>query len=150
MSTMIEQNKDIIRRFLPELKNILPEAFAKRVKRIVNSILTRLRRNRGQSVVFCYAEGDLGNWEAFCPSFHLAIQGDSFNSVMAGLEKAIQCYLAKAMDMPLKDRSRLLRRRAPPSVWVPPLLRLIRAALTRRDDRLRHEFTLPAPWAAFA
>jgi hypothetical protein len=107
--------------------------------------MAKLRSNAGQRVILCYAEGCEDRWEAFCLDFDLAVQGQSFETVRVKLNDAIQTYLATVLTLPQADRKRLLSRRAPFSVWLTPFLHLLRAAFTRRDDRLRHEFTLPSP-----
>lgn len=112
--------------------------------------MAKLRNNAGRKVILCYAEGCDDNWEAFCLDFDLAVQGQSFEIVHQKLDDAVRVYLAGVAALPQADRKRLLKRRAPFSVWLPPFLHLLRTAFTRRDDRLRHEFTLPSPVAAMA
>jgi len=108
------------------------------------------RDHADQHVLLCYAEGCEGRWEAFCLNFDIAVQGVSFESVRDKLTEAVQLYLATVNELPAADRKRLLARRAPISVWLTPIYHLVKAALTRRDDRLRHEFTLPASGVAIA
>ena len=109
------------------------------------------RRRSEQPVIFCFAEGCLGRWEAACPNFDLAVQGDSFDSVRHKLQEAIEIYLEGVMALPDEaDRRRLLHRQAPWSVWLRPFWHLLRAALTGRDDRSRCDFTLPSPAHALA
>jgi hypothetical protein len=117
---------------------------------LIGACMSKLRGNSGQKVIFCYAEGCEGSWEAFCLDFDLAVQGQSFESVRLKLDDAIHVYLASIATLPQDDRRRLLNRRAPLSLWLTPFLHLLRAAFTRRDDRLRHEFTLPSPATAVA
>jgi len=105
-------------------------------------------RSSSQDVIICYAEGDAEQWEAFCLNFDLAVQGRTFPEVFAKLESAVEIFLEGVNDLPPADRKRLLRRRAPLSVWLGPLVRLLWSGLTRRDNRLRHEFTLPAKTAS--
>lgn len=108
--------------------------------------MAQLRRRSEQPVIFCYAEGCNDRWEAFCPAFDLAVQGDSFTAVQRKLEEAVSLYLQGVLALPDEaDRKRLLGRRAPLSVWASPFLHILRAAFTRRDDRLRHEFTMASP-----
>ena len=103
------------------------------------------RRHAEHRVIFCYAEGCVGQWEAFCLNYDLAVQGDSFECVRVKLDEAIGIYLEGVLALPEADRTRLLNRRAPMAAWASPFLHLLKAAFTRRDDRLRHEFTLPSP-----
>lgn len=102
------------------------------------------RRTSSQNVIICYAEGDKDRWEAFCLNFDLAVQGQSFQEVFGKLESAVEIFLEGVNDLPAADRKRLLNRRAPLSVWLGPLVRLLWSGFTRHDNRLRHEFTLPA------
>jgi predicted RNase H-like HicB family nuclease len=99
---------------------------------------------------FCVAEGYEGKWEAFCLNFDLAVQGDSFDSVRSNLGEAIELFLETVRDLPEADRKRLLSRRAPLSQWLYPVWHLVKASLTSRDDRPRHDFTLPRPTNAAA
>ena len=112
--------------------------------------MAKVRNNPGQKVILCYAEGYEGKWEGFCLDFDLAVQGSSFDGVRLKLEDAIKVYLDSVVTLSPEDQKRMLNRRAPLSVWLAPFLHLLRAAFTRRDDRLRHEFTLPSPVAAMA
>jgi hypothetical protein len=105
-------------------------------------------RNSFQNVIICYAEGNGDNWEAFCLSFDLAVQGRNFPEVFAKLNSAVEIFLEGVKDLPVADQKRLLSRRAPSSAWLGPFVRLLVSAITRRDNRLRHEFTLPARTAA--
>jgi len=110
----------------------------------------RIRRRDDRRVIFCYAEGCDDQWEAFCLSFDLAVQGESFEAVMAKLNDAIGLFLETIRDLPQADRKRLLKRRAPVFQWLYPVWHILKASLRKRDDRLRHDFTLPLPANAVA
>ena len=59
------------------------------------------------------AHGRVGEWEAFCVDFDLAVQGRSFEEVSRLLTEAVSAYVATAMEQPEPVRSQLLRRRVP-------------------------------------
>jgi hypothetical protein len=113
-------------------------------------LMNPLRNRTEHRVIFCMAEGCDDKWEAFCLNFDLAVQGDSFEVVMAKLREAIELFLETIHDLPEADRKRLLNRRAPVSQWLYPVWHIIKASLRKRDDRLRHDFTLPLPANAVA
>jgi hypothetical protein len=110
----------------------------------------KLKRNADHQVVLCYAEGCDDVWEAFCPDFDLAVQGRSFQDVYNKLEDAIDIYLQGVLALPEIDQKRLLNRKAPIPVWASLLVRMIMTALVRHDNKLRHEYTLPARGLASA
>jgi len=114
---------------------------------LLGTLMSRFAPGRKRAVIFCYAEGRDGDWEGFCLNFDLAVQGTSFDDVHTKISEAIEIYLEGVKALPKEDWARMLDRRAPLSVWLGPFLHLLATALTRRDDRLRHEFTLPTPLA---
>ena len=61
----------------------------------------------------CCVERGQGKWEAFCIDFDLAVQGDPFEEVYQSLNIAIADYVERVRELPIPDRDRLLRRRAP-------------------------------------
>ena len=87
--------------------------------------MNRVQHRSDQRVIFCYAEGYEGEWEAFCLNFDLAVQGDSFDSVRLKLDDAIRLFLETIHDLPEADRKRLLNRRAPLSQWLYPLWHIV-------------------------
>jgi len=114
---------------------------------LLGALMNRFAPGRKHTVIFCYAEGRDSDWEAFCLNFDLAVQGASFDDVRAKLNEAIEIYLEGVRALPKEEWARMVNRRAPLSMWLGPFLHLLTTALTRRDDRLRHEFTLPSPLA---
>jgi hypothetical protein len=95
-------------------------------------------------VLRCYAERRQGIWEAFCIDFDLAVQGHSFEEVYQSLNRAIGDYVERVRELPISDRDRLLRRRAPLSVRLSFLFSLLRSALrSRGNGDERHGYTLP-------
>jgi hypothetical protein len=111
-------------------------------------MMGKFAASRQNAVLFCYAEGRDDAWEGFCFNYDLAVQGGSFDDVRGKLAEAIDIYREGVLALPHADQRRLLNRRAPLSLWLTPFLHLVKTAFTRRDDRLRHEFTLPSPGAA--
>lgn len=109
----------------------------------VSALMSKVNNPREKQVILCYAEGCDPSWEAFCLSFDLTVQGRSFDEVKRKLENAIEGYLESVKELPPADQRRLLNRRAPISVWLTPLVKLFLTGYRKRDDRLRHEFTLP-------
>jgi predicted RNase H-like HicB family nuclease len=108
----------------------------------------KLLRGSDRHVVICYAEGHEGAWEAFCLNFDLSVQGKTFQEVYDKLAEALELYLQGVFSLPEADQKRLLKRRAPLSAWAGFLLRMFKIVFTKRDDKLRHEYTLPARWRA--
>lgn len=95
----------------------------------------------------CYAEGRPGQWEAFCLDFDLAVQGRSFAEVFDAMNLAVDEYLSHVRAMPEPDRARLLARRAPLSLRLAFLGRVLAASLfggAGANDSQRAEFLLPA------
>jgi hypothetical protein len=94
----------------------------------------------------CYAQRQHGIWEAFCIDFDLAGQDDSFEEVYQSLNWAIADYVERARELPIADRDRLLRRRAPLAAQLGFSLSLLRSALRSHggDDDERHGYTLPS------
>lgn len=63
--------------------------------------------------IFCYAEGRPGDWEAICPTFDLAAQGESFEEVRRVLHEMIADYIVDISQLPEADFNRLIKRKAP-------------------------------------
>jgi hypothetical protein len=60
-----------------------------------------------------YAHGRPGAWEAICVDLDIAVQGDSFDEVRSLLTEAVTTYVEDAMKEEPQDARRLLNRRAP-------------------------------------
>jgi hypothetical protein len=95
-----------------------------------------------EKVVLCYAEGRGEEWEAFCLDFDLAVQGKSFSEVYQKLEDQIHLYLESVCALPEADRRRLLKRTAPLTTRLSLILPMIWAAISHRDRKERHEYTV--------
>ena len=63
--------------------------------------------------VDCFAWGSENGWEAICIDLDIAVQGKSFDAVYHSLNDAVLDYVETVMQLPMKDRERLLNRRAP-------------------------------------
>ncbi len=98
-----------------------------------------------RTYALCYAEGRGEDWEAICVDFDIAVQGRSFDEVYHGLTDAVQLYLESLTDLSAEDQARLLGRRAPLSVRMRLMWRILLSAFGRRTDDLsqRAEFTVP-------
>lgn len=68
------------------------------------------------SVLFGYAHGRPGDWEAICIDLDIAVQGADFDEVRGLLIEAVATYAEDARKESPRDARRLLRRRAP--WWV--------------------------------
>lgn len=77
--------------------------------------------------IFCYAEGRPGDWEAICPTFDLAAQGESFEEVRQVLHEMIADYIVDISEMPEAERERFLNRKAPLYVRFKIYFRLAQA-----------------------
>ena len=63
--------------------------------------------------IWCYAEGKLNNWEAFCLDFDLSVQGKSFDQVYRDLNKSISMYLEYIKGLPEEEQAQFLTRKTP-------------------------------------
>lgn len=93
--------------------------------------------------VLCVAEGSEGEWEAICLDLDLAVQGKSFDEVYQKLNDQVYLYLDGVMALPKADRQRLLSRRAPLSVRLPFIWRILGSVIGRKNGRAHHEYTIP-------
>ena len=91
----------------------------------------------------CYAEGRDGDWEAICLDLDIAVQAPSFEEVFRSLQQAIALYLETVADLPANQQSSLLHRPAPLAVRLKFLAHAARGLFAARDDRERHQFTMP-------
>jgi predicted RNase H-like HicB family nuclease len=102
-----------------------------------------------QRILYCYASGRQGAWEAICLDLDIAVQGQSFEEVSALLREAIALYLETVSELPEAER---------PAFWsrpVPFWTRLGFAAeafwsalRAKADGELKHQFTMSAPITA--
>ena len=94
-----------------------------------------------------YAHGTPGAWEAICVDLDISVQGASFDEVRALLDESVASYVEDAMKEDPKDARRLLNRRAP--FWVQ--LRFAAVFLAHIGSRggkqreLRAGFDIPCP-----
>lgn len=79
--------------------------------------------------IFCYAEGRPGDWEAICPTFDLAAQGESFEEVRRVLHEMIADYIMDISTLPEAECERFLKRKAPLSVRLKIYYRLMQAMM---------------------
>jgi predicted RNase H-like HicB family nuclease len=92
----------------------------------------------------CYAEGRDGEWEAICLDLDIAVQGRSFDDVLASLQQAIALYLETVADLEPEERRSLLHRSAPLSVRLKFLAHAVRGLFNDHDGHnQRHQFTMP-------
>lgn len=92
--------------------------------------------------VLCYATGEGGQWEAICVDFDLAVQGGSFEEVLATLQEAVRTYIQDARAESAENARRLLNRRAPWTVRWRLAFDYLAHILGRRDRTLRYGFDL--------
>lgn len=64
-------------------------------------------------VLWAYAHGTKGAWEAICADLDISVQGESFDEVRGLLEEAVSSYVEDALKESPRDAARLLNRRAP-------------------------------------
>jgi hypothetical protein len=99
-----------------------------------------------QRVLHCYAFGREGAWEAICIDLDLAVQGGSFEEIASLLQEAIVFHLERVMELPEKDRARLLNRRVPWHVRLRYALEAFFFFMRRRDGGpFEHRYTIPYP-----
>jgi hypothetical protein len=67
-------------------------------------------------VLWAYAHGTDGSWEATCTDLDISVQGADFEEVRALLAEAVSSYIEDALKETPRDAERLLNRRAP--WWV--------------------------------
>jgi predicted RNase H-like HicB family nuclease len=102
-----------------------------------------------QRVLYCYASGREGAWEAICLDLDIAVQGRSFEEVSRLLEEAIGLYLETVNDLPEAERAVFLSRRVPFWTRLGLAMRAFWSMLrARADGELEHRFTMPMPTAA--
>lgn len=98
-------------------------------------------------VLFGYAHGRPGAWEAICVDLDIAVQGSSFEEVRDLLNEAVASFAEDARRERPRDAERLLRRRAP--LWVQlKFVGLFLAHIASRrpaNRELRAGFDIPCP-----
>jgi predicted RNase H-like HicB family nuclease len=100
-----------------------------------------------QRRLYCIARGRDRKWEAFCPDFDLAVQGQSYDDVRSLLHEAIQNYVHEAIEQPEPARTALLNRRSPFRTRLMWLWRLALAALgsKRQTGESTYGFPVQCP-----
>jgi hypothetical protein len=94
----------------------------------------------------CFAKGRPGEWEAICLTFDIAVQGSSKEEVQRSLREAIALFLQSAKDeRDPKAREKLLRRRAPLSIWLRYVSSLFLHVVLGRHRRSEAGFVMPCP-----
>ena len=94
-----------------------------------------------------YAHGRSGAWEAICVDFGISVQGSSFDEVRHQLDEAVASYVEDAMKERPEDARRLLNRSAP--IWVQ--LRFAAVFIAHISSRKRQQrefkagFDIPCP-----
>lgn len=90
--------------------------------------------------IFCFAEGRPGDWEAICPTFDLAAQGESFDEVRQVLSEMIADYIVAISELPEDERERFLHRKAPLWVRLKIYLRMAQAVYGIQQRKLIASF----------
>lgn len=95
--------------------------------------------------VFCYVHGADDRWQAICPAFDIAVQGESFEEVRRVLAASISTYISDASAENPETARRLLSRKAPLAVRVGLAWRFLRHIVTGgdRDREFTAGFDLP-------
>ena len=101
-----------------------------------------------QRVLYCYASGREGAWEAICLDLDIAVQGRSFDEVSALLREAIGLYLETVNSLPEAERAAFLSRPVPFWTRLGFALEAFWSALrAKADGDLQHQFTMALPTA---
>lgn len=97
-------------------------------------------------VLYCYASGREGAWEAICLDLDIAVQGTSFEDVSALLQEAIGLYLETVKDLPEAERAAFLSRPVPFLTRLGFAIEAFWSALRAKSDgKLEHQFTMAVP-----
>ena len=100
-------------------------------------------------LLYCYASGRAGAWEAICIDLDIAVQGKSFEEVSALLQEAIVLYLETVSDLPESERAAFLSRPVPFWTRLGFALEAFWSALrAKTDGELKHLFTMALPTPA--
>jgi hypothetical protein len=84
--------------------------------------------------ILCYVEERGGAWEGFCLTFDLAVQGRSFDEVIAKLRDQAILYQDGLRDLPAPDRARLFHREMPRLLQLRLMWRAAWGVLWHRHD----------------
>lgn len=98
--------------------------------------------------VYCVARGRDSEWEAFCLDFDLAVQGRSYDEVVARLKTAIVDYVHSAAAEPEPVRNKLLTRCAPWATTLSWKWRVAFWAFCHRNEAEESTFGFPVPYPA--
>ena len=91
--------------------------------------------------VWCYAEGQPGNWEAICLDFDLSVQGESFDQVYRDLHESILMYLDYIDELPKEEQAQFLNRQVPLTLRLKFIsLLLLSAFKTGMNEKDRASF----------
>jgi len=102
-----------------------------------------------QKMLYCYASGREGAWEAICLDLDIAVQGRSFEEVAALLEEAIVLYLETVNDLPEAERAAFMSRAVPFWTRLGFAIEAFWSALrAKADGDLKHQFTMALPTPA--
>jgi predicted RNase H-like HicB family nuclease len=89
-------------------------------------------------MLYCYAEGRDGDWEAICLDLDVAVQGHSFAHISTSLREAIALYLETIADLQSDEQRALLRPSAPLAVrlssWPMPYKDFLAPATVASSD----------------
>lgn len=99
-------------------------------------------------VLYCYASGREGAWEALCLDLDIAVQGSSFEEASALLQEAIALYLQTVSELPEAERAAFLSRPVPFWTRLGFAIEAFWSTLRgKANGELKHQFTmaLPAP-----
>ena len=104
---------------------------------------------RPARVLYCYATGREGAWEAICLDLDIAVQGTSFEEASTLLQEAIALYLQTVSELPEEERAALLSRSVPfwtrLSFAIEAFWSTLRA---KANGELKHQFTMALPTPA--
>jgi hypothetical protein len=96
-----------------------------------------------------YIEGSQERWEAICLDFDIAVQGTTIDATIASMKEAISLYLERVRELPEKEQTAFLRRRAPLHVRfrfvTHALLSSWKRARSVANGKTRGEFLIPCP-----
>jgi predicted NBD/HSP70 family sugar kinase len=97
--------------------------------------------------LFCFARGRVGDWEAICLNYDIAVHGRSFDEVSKLLEISIEDYVESAVKESPEAARRLLERSVPLHVLLSYIVAFLWHNLRggKDDDRLEHSFQMPCP-----
>ena len=101
-----------------------------------------------QRLLYCYASGRDGAWEAICLDLDIDVQGSSFEEASTLLQEAIAVYLQTVSELPEAERAALLSRPVP--FWTRLGLAIEAFWSTLRakaDGELKH-CTMASPYMA--